>query len=326
LTTAEEVLGGARQLYTRPRGFLTSWRPQQHTQDLLDQVKGVLEEYVDYLPMTIRQIFYRLVGAHEYDKTERAYDRLCETLNKGRRARLIEMEDIRDDGVERAEVSRWTSAEDILEDMRLEAESFHLDRSLGQKTRLVVWCEAAGMLPQLARIANPYGIDVYSCGGFDSLTEKYKQAEAITKANRPTEVLHIGDHDPSGGSMFNALSEDVQAFASSGLVRIRDPECGMTPFGPPRSSRPVQFSRLAVTPQQITDLRLPTAPPKPSDNRAFRGQTCQAEAIAPDVLADILRRAIESRIDRAAYQRILEKEERERAEVIQRLRPTLRRR
>jgi hypothetical protein len=54
---------------------------------------------------------------------------------------------------------------------------------------------------------------------------------------------------------------------------------------------------VAVTPDQIGELGLETAPPKGTDNRAFTGETCQAEAIPPDVLADILTEAVESRID-----------------------------
>src|SRR5262249_11738090 len=44
-----------------------------------------------------------------------------------------------------------------------------------------------------------------------------------------------------------------------------------------------------------------TAPPKATDKRAFRGRTCQAEALAPDVLASILRDAAKS----AAISRIV---------------------
>ena len=39
------------------------------------------------------------------------------------------------------------------------------------------------------------------------------------------------------------------------------------------------------TPAQITQYGLEAAPPKATDKRAFRGRTCQAEALAPDVLA-----------------------------------------
>ena len=92
-----DLLGGAIRGKTRPRGFV-DWKPQAATLALLDQVRGVLDEYADYLPLTVRQVFYRLVGAHGYDKTERAYERLGEALNRARRAELIDMDAIRDGG------------------------------------------------------------------------------------------------------------------------------------------------------------------------------------------------------------------------------------
>ena len=80
-----DLLGGATRGKTRPRGFV-DWRPQATTLALLDQVRDVLDEYADYLPLTVRQVFYRLVGAYGYDKTERAYERLSEALNRARPA------------------------------------------------------------------------------------------------------------------------------------------------------------------------------------------------------------------------------------------------
>ena len=93
---AQALLGGAFRVRTRVRGS-ASWSPKADTLALLDQVRGVLDEYEDYLPLAIRQIFYRLVGAHGYEKTEQAYGRLCEHLNRARRSRLISMDVIRDD-------------------------------------------------------------------------------------------------------------------------------------------------------------------------------------------------------------------------------------
>ena len=90
------LLGGAERTRTRVRGF-APWTPRASTEQLLAQVDLVLAEYVDHLPLTLRQIFYRLVGAYAYEKTEQAYERLCEHLNRARRARLIPMDIIRDD-------------------------------------------------------------------------------------------------------------------------------------------------------------------------------------------------------------------------------------
>jgi hypothetical protein len=280
---ARALLGGARRVRTRVRGF-APWAPRGTTLELLEQVRGVLDEYEDYLPLTIRQIFYRLVGAHKYEKTERAYGRLCEHLNRARRARIIPMASIRDDsGVSSSPVS-WDSAEQFMRTIREMAADFTLDRSAGQKTRLVVDCEAAGMVPQLERVAHPFGVTVISSGGFDSTTERHRFAAGLADHDRPTEVLDI-DHDPSGTHKVLAMMQDIQAF----------------------------------TPAQITQYGLETAPPKATDKRAFRGRTCQAEALAPDVLAGILCDAIEARIDGRTYARVLARERRVQRDLLNRL-------
>ena len=156
------------------------------------------------------------------------------------------------------------------------------------------------MVPQLERVAHPLGATVMSGGGFDSATDKHNFAATLAGHDRPTEVLHIGDHDPSGVSMFLAYLEDVEAFT-------RDLGGNAT------------FTRLAVTPEQITAYDLPTAPPKETDRRAFSGQTCQAEALAPDVLANILQTAIEQRIDRRVYESVLRRERKIRRELLAQL-------
>ena len=40
--------------------------------------------------LTVRQIFYRPVGAHNYEKTEAAYEPLGEKIARARRARMID--------------------------------------------------------------------------------------------------------------------------------------------------------------------------------------------------------------------------------------------
>jgi hypothetical protein len=153
------------------------------------------------------------------------------------------------------------------------------------------------MVPQLARIAEPFGIEVCSSGGFDSLTDKHRIGRLW--AGSVVTVFHIGDHDPSGVHVFSSLAE---AFAAD--------------YG-----GDVEFIRLAVTPQQAAFYSLPPAPPKPTDHRRFQGgETWQAEALDPRTLADIVTAAIEGRIDRALYEAVLEEEEDARQHVLSRLR------
>jgi hypothetical protein len=250
----------------------------------------VLIEYENYLPLTVRQIFYRLVGAFGFEKSENAYSRLGEHLNRARRAGLIRFDAIRDDGTTMAQPLAWNSREHWLRDFTRHAENFRLDRQEGQRTRLIVAVEAAGMLPQVRRVADPFGIAVHTSGGFDSLTAKYDLAARLGQWPH-VEVLHIGDHDPSGVHLFTSMEEDVRAIAH---------DLGL--------DADIRFSRLAVVPAQIASLGLQTAPAKPTDKRSFQGETVQCEAIPPDALAAIVMGAIESRLDREAYGAVLAKE------------------
>lgn len=275
-----------RPRLTRPRGF-APWSPRTATRELLDAIQAVLIEYADYLPLTIRQIFYRLVGTIEYDKTEAAYERLCETMNRARRAGVISFDDIRDDGGSRLDPHFWDSPEQFLRGYSLSAEKFRLDRQVGQPARLWLLCEAAGMAPMLAKAAHDFGVPVLSSGGFDSLTAKYNLARELADAESAVEILHIGDLDPSGEHLFTALAEDVTAM------------CGGLGGGVPR------FTRLAVTRAQVRALGLSTAPAKLTDRRSFAGETTQAEAIPPDVLTRIVVAALEARRDVAAFERVI---------------------
>jgi hypothetical protein len=285
-----------RARFGRVRGF-APWKPQSKTRLLLADVSEVLEEYQAFLPLTCRQVFYRLVGLKGFEKTEAAYSRLCEAIGRGRRAGLIPFEHIRDDGAARYEAPAWEGPEEFLSDARGRAERFRLDRQQGQPARLWLACEASGMAPLLYRAAAPFGVPVLSSGGFDSLSAKHELAQELA-AYPEAEVLHIGDLDPSGVHLFQSMAEDVSAMARA------------------LGSGNVRFSRLAVTSEQAERLELPTAPAKPTDRRAFHSETVQAEAIAPDALSELVSDAIAARLCMEAFRATLAREDETRAELV----------
>jgi len=145
---------------TRHRGPRIDWRPQQSTVDLLDQVNDVLAEYRDHLPLTARQIFYRLIGKHGYDKTEKSYSRLLNALVNARRSSIIDFTSIRDDGITSEVPHGYTGKDHFYEVVARSARVYRRDRQLDQAVDLEVWCEAAGMVPQMVRVAAPYGVSV----------------------------------------------------------------------------------------------------------------------------------------------------------------------
>jgi hypothetical protein len=244
----------------------------------------VLKEYEAHLPLTVRQIFYRLVASFGYEKTELAYNRLAEALVRARRARLLPFDDIRDDGVTTIQMQWFDGVESFWNRVGNTIREYRRDRQTGQTYRLELWCEAAGMAPQLARVADRYSVPVFSSGGFSSLTAVRLIVDRACERNEPTVLLHAGDFDPSGASIFETMTEDAVAFMEEdriiALQRII----------------PV---RIALTAEQVAAYDLPTAPPKATDSRtaSWRGGTCQLEALTPDTLAELVDGAIREWFD-----------------------------
>ena len=63
-----------------------------------------------------------------------------------------------------------------------------------QEQDVIVWCEAAGMVPQLAAVAEPYSVHVFSGSGFDSLTTKKRLADRVIGAGRSTIAAPAPSH------------------------------------------------------------------------------------------------------------------------------------
>ena len=284
----------------RVRGFAT-WNPRAETKQTIDQCRAILEAYrLDgILPITLRQLFYRMVVLHDFPKTEKAYSRLGEYVNRARRAEMISMDWIRDDGFTMSGEWWYGDQNDFWRYTEGQAESFTLDRQAGQDRRILIWCEASGMRPQLETVGREFAIRAVSSGGFDSTSTKHSMAEQL--ADEPHTVLHLGDFDPSGVHMCSSLDEDLQAFLDY--------------YG-----GDLDMVRLAVTPEHIEELELPTAPPKSTDNRSFDNDlTTQCEAIDPKKLAEIVRDAIKERLDLDVLKKVIEEKKRIRPELLEQL-------
>lgn len=286
----------------RPVGY-APYRPQRKARELLAQVEQVLDLYRDHLPLTVRQVFYAMVGRFYYPKTEQAYDSLCEKLVRARRAQMIPFDVLRDDSVSVIESPAYSGLAAFDDETARRARNYQRDRQAGQPLRLELWCEAAGMMPQLAAVADSYSIPVYSASGFLGLSAVRQIADRALRSNRATLLLHVGDHDPSGVSIFDRIEREGRAFV--------------------RADRTVQTldfraERIALTVEQIETHRLPTAPAKHTDSRAasWQGGTCQCEALPPNLLAAIIETAIVKHLDMNVYRSTITVEQAERSELL----------
>jgi hypothetical protein len=303
MSAGTEFTAGRENRHRRPRGY-APWRPQRKTRQLLAQVEAIIDQYGPHLPLTVRQIFYALVGRFGYEKTELAYGRLGDKLARARRARLLPFHLIRDDGVV-VYRSKWHDGPAAFwDDTGRRIKGYRRDRQAGQRQRIELWCEAAGMAPQLARVADDYSVPVYSAGGFSSLTAVRNIADRALERTVPTVLLHVGDYDRSGESIFGAMAEDAAAFVEADRIihNLR-----------------IEPVRVALTANQVEEYELETAPPKEWDEGYWEGDTCQLEALPPDILAQIVREAIEDHLDLDVWQEQVEAEEHDRTELLREL-------
>jgi hypothetical protein len=114
------------------------------------------------------------------------------------------------------------------------AASFGMDPQAYQPRYIELWSEADDLAPRIERISRPYGVPVYSGGGFDGLKGKRAVADRAAGRDVPTLILHIGDRDPHGEMIYNALTEDCTAWAV--------PQTGAADW--------LEFERLALTYEQ----------------------------------------------------------------------------
>ncbi len=284
-------------LYTPAVLGLAPYQPYGKRKRLLGHVREVLETYSSLLPLTVRQIYYRLVATHaEYPKEQKFYRGLVETLALARRGGLIDFDAIRDDGVRTEHCGTgFTSLEHFKEYMGQYAKGYTRDKHQGQPRQIFVLCEAAGMVPQIVRACGDYPVTVKSSGGMDSVTAKYDLARECSQ--KDSVVLHVGDYDPTGLSIFHQLALDVRQMT---VDHCRDNEIPVPSY---------ECRRVTILEEHVARFGLLTGKTKTSDDAkdwypgiaGNTSATCEAEALPPDVLIELVRAAVESEVDQAAY-------------------------
>lgn len=275
----------------RPRGYLTDYRPQPATQAIIGVANGLI---VSERVVTPRRVLYVCIErgltntkGKPLDKSKTSYGTVIDALVMARRAGLIRWSDIADT-TEREDPDFYEDPADFRIYLSRLADSYRLDRQLGQETRLVVWSEHRGLKRILAPACREYGIPLVLSGGADSVSGRKTMADRAGDWREPTEILHIGDRDRAGEDIFSVLEEDLPLLSYGSIEKV---------------------TRLALTGEQAVQYGLARSP----------YESVQVDALAAPDLAGLLQDAITSRIDRRAFQALLDREAAERTELIRSL-------
>lgn len=258
---------------------------------LLDTIKGIINGEQEQI--TIRHLFYRLVGLGQIEKTEAGYKSLCGHLSKWRRSGEIAWDTFADN-------TRWHMGTDTfngLDDALANTiNCYRRNLWSEQSAHVEIWGEKDAISGILYREADTFGVKVFTCRGFASLSALYSAANTFKRAvanGKEVFIYYFGDHDPSGLAIDRAA---VESFRDDFGVEVK-------------------LTRAAITPEQIKIHRLPTRPVKKSDTRAaeWQGGCVEVDTMPPAVLKAIVRDCITKHIDRHQWEQtlVIENAERE---------------
>lgn len=230
----------------------------------------ILNEVRQEHPQTVRHVFYRLCHLDEVGKSESGYRRIQRLVLKLRKEKRLPYHWISDGTRYRMKPRTFDSMEDAISDT---AQFYRRSLWRDSDVYVEVWCESDSIAGVLSPITSQYDISLMSSRGFSSHTFLYQSAIEMSEMGKPAFVYYVGDWDPSGQLIGQHVISQLRKFA---------PDVD------------IDFERLLINPDQITEFDLPAKPVKKnSHSHNFRdNRAVEAEAMPAGQTREILEDAI----------------------------------
>ena len=257
-----------------------------HQLDKLNKVKEILEDLKDYKPLTLRQVYYQLVGKGFIENRVSQYGMLSNLLKWARIEGFISWDDIEDRVRVFHDLTGWDRSETFVKvSLGRFLTGYKRDLLQTQDKLIEVWIEKDALSSVFTRVAERYTIPVVVCRGFSSVSflNDFRERIEAHKGKAPL-MLYFGDFDPSGMEMLEAMQ-----------TTLRD-ELGMNG---------IEFKRVALKKEDIFTYKLPHNPDalKKTDTRAkkhleaYGKLAVELDALRPDVLEQKIKDGIETELD-----------------------------
>lgn len=245
-------------------------------------------------PATVRSVFYRVTSMGLVPKTENGYRLIIRQLLKLRRDGRVPYGHVSDGSRYVLGSGTQSSAEVAL---RSAARMYRRQVWETQPVRIMLFSEKDAIVGTIAEVARRWDVSLGVTRGYSSETQVHEIAMSLDETVT-TFMYQLGDHDPSGVDAWRSFEHKVREFV-------------------PRAD--AVFQRIAVTPDQIDEMRLPTRPTKKTDSRSksFVGGSVEVDAIAPSTLRQIVEDAIVKHIDWNAYETMQRLERQERLQLLE---------
>lgn len=240
-------------------------------------------------PMTIRQLFYRLVSIQALQNNRSDYQRLSRIMTDARKDYEVDFDWIVDRSKTEYIPNVWDDASGYLKTV---AKSYRKDRWRDQTYYIEIWSEKDTLYGVLEPILDKYGVVFRAHRGFSSTTKKHELAELFQAIDKPIVIFYLGDFDPSGMEIPRDLIEQLEEYGAYGF----------------------ELKIIAILRSDIKDFNLPPLRVKDKDSRAkgfkskYGSEAVEVDALPPVALRDRVESLIWSLIDIEPWQRAEEVE------------------
>jgi hypothetical protein len=304
-----------------PRG------PYAKTYKIIRRADEILSHYYrdgDGFPLTLRQLFYKLVTENLIANSPKEYDRLGQIMSDARYWGLIDWDMLIDRTRTMADFAYRRDEEHAL---TVAAKGYMNDPWPDQPVRVEVWVEKDAAIGTIEAVCNELRVAFGSTSGYHSTSGAKVGASrsfGIIASGQRLLALHLADHDPSGWDMTRDIRDRVEEFVVADLARQlwweAEEECGTVERAHTWALQTVEekleIRRLALNLDQVDELGLLPQPLKSADTRSGsyirqtkRTEGWELDALEPDYLADIIRRAVLDVRDESAWAQAMAAEE-----------------
>ena len=194
---------------TRP----ISWTKNRKQQ--ADKILTVVDDLREYFPLTLRQVYYRLVAAGVLENKKSRYQDLSNVIKQMRIDEMLPW-DVIEDRTRRVSSKRgYSNAGDYLRGRveSLDYSGYSRCMVQGQLKYIELWVEKDALSRVFEDVAWEHCLRCVTCKGYQSISFLKAYAEraerAIMNGQEPV-VLYFGDFDPSGVQMFEAAQNSLR--------------------------------------------------------------------------------------------------------------------
>jgi hypothetical protein len=280
---------------------------------MLDAVLQVLEELDKFLPVTLRQIHYRLLNdppprnanapRKRYANDRASYSDLSDLLTRARLTGEVPWDSVHDPTRPNKQWRVWAEPGAFAREHRDDfLRGYYRDLLQSQPAYVEVVGEKMTVQSIAEGVASDFCVPVCIGRGYSSIEARHQIAERFRRSGKDRlTLLVLSDLDPEGENIGETLA-----------ASLRDE------FDVPA----ITAVKVALTHAQVREHRLPAVMTAKATSSRAKGYTAkhgsavyELEALPPDVLQAEIRRAIESVLDMNLFRAEEDREQADAAEL-----------